>query len=100
MNSRRPVNSTIGRLRPFNGEKEMNKSIVFECPKLNGTAHLLATFSGSFSDETSESYRTKFQHLECDRKHDCGIAKRISHGWSYDWTLCPAHESLNSKGSL
>jgi len=75
------------------------ESQQFDCPVLGGVALIQIRRQYVQADEmpTPELLKTVFTN--CRDKLECGIARPSGpRSYTFDWSLCPAHSTLNSRG--
>jgi len=72
-------------------EKHEIKTENFHCLKLNARAIL--TYEYRIDDENNKI----LVRFDCDKKLDCGIAKKGNGDWTYDWGPCTPYSTLEKK---
>lgn len=68
----------------------------FKCPVLKGVA-TLEILEMYFEHEQGAPIHHGTRLTNCDSIHFCGVLKPDG---SLDWTICPAHVTLNKGGNL
>ena len=73
----------------------------FDCPVLEDVAVLKFVRRSFRVDEIQGDQILHPEFAGCKNVYDCGVvAKRTPSGYSFDWSKCPAWQSMNSKGKV
>jgi hypothetical protein len=75
------------------------ESQQFDCPVLGGVALIQIRHEYIKVDEMPAPELHKSVFTNCRNKLECGIARPSGpRSYTFDWSLCPAHSTWNSKG--